>query len=467
MDNKTPHKAIVDTKHPWLAMLPLMLGAFVGMLSETSLNIALPQLMQAFKVPTGTIQWLVTGYMLVIGIVLPLSSLLTKWFSTRKLVIFGLFAFLIGSIISAVAPNFAIVLTGRMIQGIGTGIILPLMFTAAMLVFPPEKLGAAMGACAMVIMLAPAIGPTVTGLILGKLSWNWIFWMFVPFLVIALIFAFTSLVNLNEVTKPRIDFISILESVVGFAALVSGVSLAGDMGLASPIVWVLIIGAIIVLAFYIHRQLHLENPILNLKIFSISQFRIGALIVMVDFAIILSAMYLLPQYIQSGRLLAVALTGIIMLPGGLINALTSAIAGRVYDQIGAKFPALLGFILALVGALMLAFTTTTSSIWYIIVAQVILMIGAPLAMSPAQTYALNAVQGPASADGSTIMNTLQQIIGAIATAIATILLATGQHAANTTNKAAAFTNGAHYGFYFTIVLVIIGLLLSLLIKKEK
>lgn len=467
MDNKTPHKAIVDTKHPWLAMLPLMLGAFVGMLSETSLNIALPQLMQAFKVPTGTIQWLVTGYMLVIGIVLPLSSLLTKWFSTRKLVIFGLFAFLIGSIISAVAPNFAIVLTGRMIQGIGTGIVLPLMFTAAMLVFPPEKLGAAMGACAMVIMLAPAIGPTVTGLILGKLSWNWIFWMFVPFLVIALIFAFTSLVNLNEVTKPRIDFISILESVVGFAALVSGVSLAGDMGLASPIVWVLIIGAIIVLAFYIHRQLHLENPILNLKIFSISQFRVGALIVMVDFAIILSAMYLLPQYIQSGRLLAVALTGIIMLPGGLINALTSAIAGRVYDQIGAKFPALLGFILALVGALMLAFTTTTSSIWYIIVAQVILMIGAPLAMSPAQTYALNAVQGPESADGSTIMNTLQQIIGAIATAIATILLATGQHAANTTNKAAAFTNGAHYGFYFTIVLVIIGLLLSLLIKKEK
>ncbi|QNQ84461.1 multidrug efflux MFS transporter [Lactobacillus sp. PV037] len=448
-------------------MLPLMLGAFVGMLSETSLNIALPQLMQTFKVPTGTIQWLVTGYMLVIGIVLPLSSLLTKWFSTRKLVIFGLFAFLIGSIISAIAPNFGIVLTGRMIQGIGTGIVLPLMFTAAMLIFPPEKLGAAMGACAMVIMLAPAIGPTVTGLILGKLSWNWIFWMFVPFLVVALIFAFTSLVNLNEVTKPRIDFVSILESVVGFAALVSGVSLAGDMGLTSPLVWVLIIGAIIVLAFYTHRQLHLENPILNLKIFSISQFRVGALIVMVDFAIILSAMYLLPQYIQSGRLLPVALTGIIMLPGGLINALTSAIAGRIYDQIGAKFPALIGFILALVGALMLAFTTTTSSIWYIIVAQVILMIGAPLAMSPAQTYALNAVQGPESADGSTIMNTLQQIVGAIATAIATILLATGQQAANTTNKAVAFTNGAHYGFYFTIVLVILGLLLSLFIKKEK
>ena len=468
LENTTSKRhAIVQVDHPWAAMIALMLGAFVGMLSETSLNIALPQLMQAFRVPTGTIQWLVTGYMLVIGIVLPLSSLLTKWFSTRQLVIFGLFAFLIGSIISALAPNFAIVLTGRMIQGIGTGIVLPLMFTVAMLIFPPEKLGAAMGACAMVIMLAPAIGPTVTGLILGALSWNWIFWMFVPFLVIALIFAFTSLANVNEVTRPKVDFISIIESVVGFSALVSGVSLAGDMGLGSISVWVLIIVAIIVLALYVSRQVKSKNPTLNLRIFSIPQFRVGALIVMVDFAIILSSMYLLPQYIQSGRLLAVALTGIIMLPGGLINAITSAISGRVYDQIGAKAPVIIGFVLALVGAIMLACVTTTSPIWYIILSQVILMIGCPLAMSPAQTYALNAVQGPASADGSTIMNTLQQIVGAIATAIATILLAAGQNAAHTANKAVAFTNGAHYGFYFTVILVIIGLLLGLLIKREK
>lgn len=469
MEKETAPKlrAIVQVDHPWRVMVALMIGAFVGMLSETSLNIALPQLMQAFKVPTGTIQWLVTGYMLVIGIILPLSSLLTKWFSTRQLVITGLSAFIIGAIISAVAPTFGILLTGRMIQGIGTGIVLPLMFTIAMNVFAPDKLGAAMGACAMVIMLAPAIGPTLTGLILAKLTWNWIFWLFVPFLVVALIFAITSLVNINKLTKPKVDFLSIIESVIGFATLVSGVSLASDMGIGSPLVLGLIIIGIIVLILYAHRQVHLENPILNLKIFSIKQFRIGALIVMVDFGIILSAMYLLPQYIQSGRMLAVALAGIIMLPGGIINALTSAFAGRLYDNIGAKTPTIIGFILALIGSVMLATLSTTSPIWYIILAHVILMIGCPLAMSPSQTYALNAIQGPASADGSTIMNTLQQIVGAIATAIATGLLSLGETAANTANKAAAFTNGSHYGFYFTIVLVVIGLLLGFMIKNEK
>ncbi|GFZ27634.1 DHA2 family efflux MFS transporter permease subunit [Lactobacillus corticis] len=451
--------------HPWLALLPLMLGAFVGMLSETSLNIALPQLMKAFEVSTGTMQWMVTGYMLVIGIVLPLSSLLTKWFSTKKLVIFGLSAFLVGAIISALAPVFSVLLIGRMIQGIGTGIILPLMFTVAMRIFPPYKLGTVMGACAMVIMLAPAIGPTLTGIILGALSWNWIFWCFVPVLVVALIFAITSIKSTNELTKPVVDVPSIIESVVGFAAIVSGVSLIADMGF-SPLVIILLIVGIVVVGLYVRRQITLENPILNLKIFSVEAFRVGALIVMVDFGIILSAMYLLPQYIQSGRLLAVALTGIIMLPGGIINAITSAFAGRIYDSIGARKPAMIGFVLAFIGVLMFIFVSTKTPVWYIILAHVILMIGCSLAMSPSQTYALNAIQGRASADGSTIMNTLQQIVGAISTAIATILLSLGQNMAHAANSADRFTKGTHFGFHFTLVLVIVGFLLSLAIKKD-
>lgn len=470
MNNKSNENEVlqarVQVNRPWLAMMALMVGAFVGMLSETSLNIALPQLMQAFHVSNGIIQWLVTGYMLVIGIVLPLSSLLTKWFTTRQLVIFGLIAFIIGAAISATASSFAILLTGRMTQGIGTGIILPLMFTVAMQIFPPQKLGAAMGGCAMVIMLAPAIGPTVTGLILGVLSWRWVFWLFIPFLVIALLFAIFELENTNKLTKPKVDFLSIFESVIGFSCLVSGVSQAADVGLTSPLVIGLLVVGIIVLAMYVHRQLSLKKPILNLRIFKVPAFRTGAVLVMLDFGIILSAMYLLPQYIQSGRLLAVSLTGIIMLPGGIINAAVSAFAGRAYDNIGAKKPAILGFILALIGAGMLACLTPHSSIAYIIAAHVILMIGCPLAMSPSQTYALNAIQGPASADGSTIMNTLQQIVGAISTAVATGLLALGEKSF-AGSKPAAFTHGFHYGLYFTLALIICGLLLSLTIKKEE
>ena len=356
-------------------------------------------------------------------------------------------------------PVKSYILKSVLTQGIGTGLILPLMFAVAMQIFPPQKLGAVLGICALVIMFAPAIGPTLTGLILAKLSWRWIFWLFIPFLVLALIFAITSLDNVNNVSKPHVDWLSIIESAVGFSGLVISASLSSRDGwLSVPVLSALVVG-VIVLGFYIHRQLHLTEPILNLRLFKIPAFRTGALLVMLDFGIILSAMYLLPNYLQNGLLIPVALTGMIMLPGGVINAITSALAGRLYDNIGAKKPVMIGLVIALIGTIMFASTSNHSSVGYIIMAHVILMIGCPLAMSPAQTSSLNSLNGLESADGSTILNTLQQIVGALATALATSFLEFGQK--NVTRTAALkFTNGFHYGIYFTLVLVVIALILS-------
>ncbi|MFC2684308.1 MAG: DHA2 family efflux MFS transporter permease subunit [Limosilactobacillus oris] len=447
-------------------MVSMLLGAFVGMFSETSLNIALPTLMQALQVNTGTIQWLVTGYMLVIGIVLPLSSLINRWFTTRQVIIFALSDFIIGAAISALGSSFAVVLVGRMIQGIGTGLILPLMFAVVMQIFPPQKIGAVMGMCALVIMFAPAVGPTLTGLILGKLSWNWIFWLFIPFLAIALLFAITSLENVGNVTRPHVDGLSIVESAIGCSGLVIGASLSSHFGwLSVPVITALAIG-VVVLAFYTHRQLHLAEPILNLRIFKHRAFTIGTGLVMLDFGIILSSMYLLPMYIQNGLLLPVAMAGIIMLPGGVVNAITSAVAGRLYDNIGAKRPALVGVVLALVGVLMLLTTSTRTTVAFVIAAHVILMIGCPLFMAPSQTSALNALPGISSNDGSTILNTMQQVVGAVATAVATSLLELGRRGTAGT-AAARFTTGAHYGFCFTLILAIIAFVFVLMIREPE
>jgi len=413
---------------------------------------------------------LVTGYMLMVGVVLPLSSIITKWFTTRQVILFALVDFAVGAVISASAPGFGMLLFGRMIQGIATGLILPLMFTVAMQIFPPYKLGAAMGMVGLVIMFAPAVGPTLAGIVLGVASWRWIFWLFVPFLIIAFIFAVTSLKNIAEVTRPKVDFLSIILSTLGFGSLVLGVSLASDRGWGSGVVIAALVLGILVLAWYTHRQLTVAKPVLNLRAFAIPGFRIGAVLVMINFGIILSAMYLLPMYIQKGLLVPVALTGIIMFPGGVMNAIVSAVSGRLYDHVGAQMPARIGFIISMVGALMLALTSTHSAIWYIILAHVILMIGAPLAMSPSQTHGLNALTGPIAADGSAIMNTLQQIVGAISTAIATSLLGIGQAAYltnGTTNAAGAFVNGAHYGFYFTFILALAGFLLALRLPKPE
>lgn len=466
MDNtQSGVKARIDVQRTCLAILPLMFGVFVGMFSETSLNIALPQLMKALQVGQSSIQWLVTGYMLVIGIVLPLSSLLTKWFTTKKLVLFGIGAFIIGSLISGFGNNFSIVLVGRMIQGIGTGIILTLMFTIAMLIFPPNKLGTVNGVLALVIMFAPAIGPTLTGLILAAGSWRDIFFTFALILVIAFVIGLFTLTNVSQITKPKVDWLSIVLSIIAFSGLIAGASFASEMGwLSVPVLASLIVG-ISALVFYVRRQLKLNVPVLNMRVFRHRNFTLGAILVMIDFGIILSAMYLLPQYLQNRLLVAVALTGIIMLPGGVINAATSALAGRMYDSFGAKWPARIGFAVAFVGAVMLALVTTHSAIWYVILAHIILMIGAPLTMSPSQTSALNSLKGLESADGSAILNTMQQIVGALATALATSFLTVGRNAV-TGSAAFKFTNGVHYGMYFTIALTVIGFIVALFVKDD-
>lgn len=459
--------AAFPVKKPMLAMLGMLIGGFVGMLSETSLNIALPNLMAQLHVSVGTVQWLVTGYMLVIGIVLPLSSLLTRWFSTRQLIIFGLVDFIVGAAISALSSTFAMLLVGRMIQGIATGLILPLMFTVATLIFPPYKLGSAMGMIGLVIMFAPAIGPTLAGLIIGALSWQWLFWAFVPFLLIGLIFALKYLPNVGKLSKPKVDIGAILLSTLGFGGLVVAVSLASNYGWASPVVLGILVVALVILFFYIRRQLHSQTPILNFHVFNRRDFKIGAILVMLNFGIILSSMYLLPMFWQNGLAIPVALTGIVMLPGGVVNAVFSAISGRLYDKMGAKKLAVAGFAITLIGLVMLLLASKDAPMWYVILAHIVAMIGVPVAMSPSQTFGLNALDPMTASDGSTIMNTFQQIIGAISTAVATSLLAIGQQMTPGASSQAAFTNGVHLGLIFPIILAVVAFILAFFIKEDR
>lgn len=308
--------SLVQLEHPNLALFGLMLGSFVGMFSETSLNIALPRMMTALHVDTGTIQWLVTGYMLVIGIVMPLSSLLTRKFKTQRIVLFALSAFIVGALISAIASTFSVVLIGRMIQGIGTGLILPLMFSVAMVIFPPQKLGTIMGLCSLVIMFAPAIGPTLTGLMLNSLSWHFIFWLFIPFLLVSFVITAVYLKNTFQQSDSSTDIFSLLLSTIGFGGIVIGTSLASNLGwLSLPVAACLIVG-IVAVGLYVARQTHLATPVLNVSVFKSKAFSIGTAMVILNFAIILASAYLLPMYLQRVLGTSTAVAGLVMLPGG-------------------------------------------------------------------------------------------------------------------------------------------------------
>lgn len=331
-------------------MAGLLIGGFIGMFSETALNIALSPLSTKLGVTTGTIQWLVIGYLLMVGIVLPLSGLLTRWFTTRQLLIFALCDFIVGALIAALSSTFAFLFIGRLIQGIGTGILLPLIFTVALAIYPLDKRGSAMGLIGLTIMFAPALGPTVAGLILGALSWQYIFWVMIPFLVVALLIAIKFTENVVPITKPHVDILSILLSTLGFGSVVVGISLASNKGWTSTIVLGSLLVGIVALFFFVRRQLKLPAPILNVKAFAHGGFSLGTGLVMVDFMIIMSSMYLLPIYWQRALVVPVALTGMLMLPGGLFNAFVSSISGRLYDSVGPRKPAMLGFLVSIVGA---------------------------------------------------------------------------------------------------------------------
>ncbi|MEE8722542.1 MAG: DHA2 family efflux MFS transporter permease subunit [Eggerthellaceae bacterium] len=451
----TPPAARFAVPHPYLALMGLYLGGFTGMYSETALNIALPQLSGAFGVDLALTQWLVVGYMLVIGIAMPFSSLLTRWFSARKITIFALGAFLVGALMSGLAPSFPVALVGRAVQGLGTGLILPLMFAMVLEVIPPQKIGAAMGINALVIMSASAVGPTLAGVLIAAFSWRDIFFSFALILVAALALAVAFCPSPYRLSKPPVDVLSVATSVLGFGGIVLGFGMSSLTGWGSvPVIASLVVGAV-ALVVYCRRQLSSKAPVINLRVFKHHGFTIGALCVMLNFGLTLVVMYLLPQFYQSALLVAVALTGIIMLPGGIVNAFVSAIAGRIYDRIGARILALLGFGLSIIGCVMLLQTTPGTPLAYVVACHIVMMVGIPLAMSPCQTHALSSLPPELSTDGSALINTMQQVFGAICTALATYLLSTGEgayYAARGQQAAKAFTAGSHVGFVFALVL---------------
>ena len=453
--------------HPHRLMLGLYLGAFLGMLSETSMNIALPALCDEFGITAGTAQWMVVGYMLAIGIVLPCVGLLLKWVKAKTLVTVALSCFLVGAVLSAIAPVFALALAGRILQGVGTGIVLPTMYAAIMHVFPPARIGAANGVAGLVIMFAPVIGPTLAGLLIGMFSWRAIFVLFAVVAVAAIACTVLFFVTPIETTRPRIDLISIIASIVGFGCLVAGVSLIADMG-ASAIVVALIVIGMLVLAFYAWRQFHLDSPLLDLKALTIPGFVVPALMVTCSFACTLTLMYIAPQELQRGLGFDATTAGMLMLAGGVVNAICSFGAGRLFDRVGATPLVRVGALLAIVGSALFLMIDVDASPAFFVLAHVVFMIGIPCMQQSAQSAALKGLPRSMAADGSTILNTMQQVFGAIGTAIATCLLTAGQSAGAVGEvEAQGFVAGSRHGYIFGLALIVVALLLSFLHKEQR
>ncbi|QAS06517.1 lincomycin efflux MFS transporter Lmr(B) [Bacillus subtilis] len=458
-------------------MISLLLAGFIGMFSETALNIALTDLMKELNITAATVQWLTTGYLLVLGILVPVSGLLLQWFTTRQLFTVSLIFSIIGTLIAALAPSFPFLLAARIVQALGTGLLLPLMFNTILVIFPPHKRGAAMGTIGLVIMFAPAIGPTFSGLVLEHLNWHWIFWISLPFLVLALVFGIAYMQNVSETTKPKIDVLSIILSTIGFGGIVFGFSNAGEGsgGWSSPTVIVSLIVGVVGLILFSIRQLTMKQPMMNLRAFKYPMFILGVIMVFICMMVILSSMLLLPMYLQGGLVLTAFASGLVLLPGGILNGFMSPVTGRLFDKYGPKWLVIPGFVIVTVVLWFFSNVTTTSTAVLIITLHTCLMIGISMIMMPAQTNGLNQLPREFYPDGTAIMNTLQQMAGAIGTAVAVSIMAAGQHDYMSTVKnpadpaviPQALTAGVQHAFVFAMIVAIIGLIGAFFMKRVK
>ncbi|CAM2981585.1 MDR family MFS transporter [Salinicoccus roseus] len=400
-------------------MLSLIIGAFFAILNETLLNIALTTLMDQFDITLPTVQWMATGFMLVMGIVIPVSALLIQWFTTRQLFLGTMIIFTLGTAIAASAPTFGILLTGRLIQAVGTGMLMPIMFNVFLLMYPPHKRGRIMGIVGLVIMFAPAIGPTLSGIIVEYLGWRFLFITVIPFSLFSIVFAYFFLVNVSEVTRPKIDILSILFSTVGFGATIYGFSSVGESeaGFLSPVVLVSLLLGISGIFLFAYRQLHLDEPIMDFRVFKYPMYRHAVIM----FVIIIMAMFaseiILPIYMQGPLALSAATAGILLLPGSLLNGALSPFMGQLFDKVGPR-PMMIPATLVLSGTMfMMSRLDTGSSVWMIVIGFLLLMISVSAIMMPAQTNGLNQLPKRLYPHGTAVISTLQPMAGAIGVSV--------------------------------------------------
>lgn len=400
-----------------LLVAVLLIGTFCTVLNQTLLATAFPTLMKEFDISASTVQWLTTGFLLVNGIMIPISAWLINSFSSKKLYISAMTTFLIGTIICFIAQNFPVLLAGRSIQAVGVGLSMPLLQNIMLTIFPPEKRGSAMGMAGIVIGLAPALGPTLSGWIIDHYSWRDLFGMVIPIVILVLVLALFFMKNVIELTHPKIDSISAILSTIGFGSLLYGFSSVGDKGwLSKEVLGFLIIGIIFIFLFS-KRQLKIEHPFLELRVFKSKIFTIAAVLAGVTNMAMIGAEMVLPLYIQNIRGESAFHSGLMLLPGALVMGLMMPITGAIFDKRGARKLAITGMFILTSATLPFAFLTSKTSVIVIVVLYAIRMFGISMVMMPVTTSGMNALPAHLISHGTAVNNTFRQVASSIGTAI--------------------------------------------------
>lgn len=400
-----------------MLVLVLLIGTFCTVLNQTILSTAFPTLMKAFDISTSTVQWLTTGFLMVNGVMIPVSAWLSTRFNTKWLYIVAMSIFEIGTILAWCAPSYAVLLIGRLIQAMGVGVSMPLLQNVMLSVFPANKRGIAMGMAGIVIGVAPAIGPTLSGYIIDNWQWRDLFGMIIPIVAIVIVLAFFFMKPVLKTAESKLDWISLFLSTFGFGSLLYGFSSVGDNGWNSGLVLGSLSLGIIIITLFAWRQLTLEKPFLDLRVFKLSEFTIATALSSIVMVAMVAVEMIIPLYLQIVHGMSAFQSGFLLLPGAIMMAVMSPITGRAFDRIGAKRLAIAGLFLLTAGTIPFVLITKETPILYIACLYAVRMFGISMVMMPATTSGMNALPLKLISHGTAVNNTVRQIASSIGTAL--------------------------------------------------
>ena len=447
-----------------IAVAVMMVGTFTAILNQTLMVSALPTFIVTFHVTSNTAQWLSTGFMLVNGIMIPVTAYLIQRFTTRSLFLYAIAMFLFGTIICAAAPGFTVLLLGRVVQATGAGILMPLLQTVLFVVFPPNRRGMAMGIFGMVIGFAPALGPTISGLIIDHLPWRYLFVLLLVIQLAVLIAAIPTVRNVTKQTNPRLDVLSVVLSTLGFGGLLYGFSIAGQEGWSSPHTMVALVVGVVCLFAFVYRQLHLNEPMLNFRVFALPMFTLPMVIVVLLFVTFISTMNILPMFLQDSLGYSALTSGLLLMGGGVAEGVFNPISGHMFDKTGAKRmtpPALLLVMLTTFG---LIWVNVHTPAWYVAALFTLMMTGVAFSLMPLTTTALNELSPVLIAHGTAMNNTVRQTMAAIGTGIYfTIMTSSTQPASVAGSVQAGLAHGVSMVFIVSSCVAALAFVLSLFV----
>jgi DHA2 family lincomycin resistance protein-like MFS transporter len=449
----------------------LLVSSFVVILNETIMGVAIPPLMASLDVTAAAAQWLTTAFLLTMAVVIPMTGYLLQRFHTRTIFMLAMSLFSLGTLAAAVSPGLTMLVTARVIQASGTAIMLPLLMTTVMTLVAPESRGKTMGNIMTVISVAPAVGPTLSGLILNYLHWRWLFVLVLP---IALASLWLGVRRIENVTTPRdapLDVLSVILSVFAFGGVVWGVSMLGDTGEPGVLpAWLPLVVGVVAMAVFVRRQLALQktdSALLDLRTFRSRNFTVSLSLFATLMLVLMGTIIVLPIYLQSVLGLSTLQTGLLLLPGGLLMGLLGPSVGRQYDKIGPVKLVIPGILIVTAVLWAMTLLGTQSRVAPILAGHIIMSVGFALLFTPLFTASLSSVRPELYSHGSAVLGSLQQVAGAAGVALFVALMSaqSARLAAAGASPLDALAGGTRAAFICGAVFGLLAVACSLFVRK--